>query len=108
VLRGERNSQLPISGAAQPRPDTEMMEVAAAPAVVKPPLKSVLKKSVGANKKNIGIQWADEHGLALREVRTIEVEKIMKNTATYYSHKDLEKKERKLEKQTHLSKVFLI
>ena len=105
VLRGEQNPQLFINDVAQTRPD-DQMEVAVAPAVVKPPLKSVLKKSVGASKKNIGIQWADEHGLALREVRTIEVEKIMKNTATYYSHKDLEKKERKLEKLTHLSKVF--
>jgi len=56
-------------------------------------------------KKTAGIRWADEHGLSLREVHTIEVEKIKNTVASYKSHRDLVRKERQLEKDTHLSKV---
>ena len=75
------------------------------------PLKSAIKKTSmivdnsNKEKKTINIRWADEHGLSLREVHTIEVEKIKNSIANYKSHRDLVKKERQLEKETHLSKV---
>ncbi len=64
-----------------------------------------LKKSGAAAKEKLSIKWADESGGLLREVHTIEVEKIKSSTANYKSHRDLVKKERQLEKETHLSKV---
>jgi hypothetical protein len=64
-------------------------------------------KRPGAPKREnaLSIQWADDKGGVLREVHTIEVEKIKSSTASYKSHRDLVKKERQLEKETHLSKA---
>jgi len=88
------------------------------PPVVIKVLRSAMKKSLSSStttsaeedlankeKKNAGIRWADEHGQSLREVHTIEVEKIKNTVASYKSHRDLVRKERQLEKDTHLSKV---
>lgn len=61
-----------------------------------------VKETVKESKK---IQWADEKGGTLREIRTIEVEKIKRSTAHYANTKDLSKKERLLEKEVHTSKV---
>ena len=54
---------------------------------------------------NIG---ADDHGSAIKEVFTFEVEKLKTTLSSYKSHKDLVKRERQLEKDAHLSKVSLI
>lgn len=64
-----------------------------------------IKKSGGPKRVQRSIQWADDHGGALREVHTIEVERIKSSTASYKSHRDLVKKERQLEKEVHLSKA---
>lgn len=52
------------------------------------------------------IHWADENGGLLREVRTIEVARIKRSTAHYSSTRELSKRERMAEKETHLSKVL--
>lgn len=51
------------------------------------------------------IQWADQNGGLLREVQIIEVAKIKRSTAHYSSTRELSKRERLAEKETHLSKV---
>jgi hypothetical protein len=51
------------------------------------------------------IHWADENGGLLREVQIIEVAKIKRSTAHYSSTRELSKRERLAEKETHLSKV---
>eukprot|EP01032_Pedospumella_encystans_P027756 gene27756-31354_t len=72
-----------------------------------PPLKGALKKPTedGAKKEKKAIHWADENGGLLREVRTIEVAKIKRSTAHYSSTRELSKRERLAEKETHLSKA---
>jgi len=65
-----------------------------------------LKKStVQESKKKRVVQWADETGGLLREIHTIEVERIKRSTAHYSNTRELSKKERQFEKETHLSKV---
>ena len=64
---------------------------------VKPLAKGGLKKK-GVTKPKISIRWADDEGGMLREIRTIEVEKIKSSVANYKTHKDLVKKEKQLEK----------
>jgi hypothetical protein len=59
----------------------------------------------GDKKTKKVIHWADDEGGVLREVLTYEVEKIKRNLDTYKSHKDLEKRERQSEKETHLSQT---
>ena len=59
----------------------------------------------GAKSKKRAIHWADEAGGLLREVRTIEVEKIKRSTAMYSNTRELSKKERLSEKEVNLSKV---
>ena len=73
----------------------------------KPLAKGGLKKkdSSSTKKEKVGIKWADEEGGLLREIYTIEVEKIKSSVANYKTHKDLVKKERQLEKETHLTQV---
>lgn len=66
-------------------------------------LKSALKSN--KKKKKLAIKWADEAGGSLREVQTFEVEKIKNKVASYKNHKELSKKERMLEKETHEHKV---
>ena len=63
------------------------------------------KKDASSKKEKLNIKWADEEGGLLREIYTIEVEKIKSSVATYKTHKDLVKKERQLEKETHLTKA---
>eukprot|EP01038_Epipyxis_sp_PR26KG_P013376 gene13376-17936_t len=68
-------------------------------------LKSALKKKTTTDKKEKKkVQWGDESGGSMREVYTIEVEKIKSSVANYKTHRDLVKKERQFEKETHLSK----
>jgi ribosomal protein L17 len=72
----------------------------------KPLAKGGLKKKDATNKKQKQtIKWADDEGGLLREIHTIEVEKIKSTVANYKSHKDLVKKEKQLEKETHLMKT---
>lgn len=75
-----------------------------APPVV---LKGAMKKPSedGVKKEKKAIHWADENGGLLREVRTIEVAKIKRSTAHYSSTRELSKRERLAEKETHLSKA---
>ena len=70
-------------------------------------MKGALKKPTedGAKKEKKAIHWADENGGLLREVRTIEVAKIKRSTAHYSSTRELSKRERLAEKETHLSKA---
>jgi hypothetical protein len=63
------------------------------------------KKDNNGKREKLGVKWADEEGGLLREVQTIEVEKIKSSVATYKTHKDLVKKEKQLEKEVHLLKV---
>ena len=70
------------------------------------PLRSALKKPVNESKKaKRVVQWADESGGLLREIHTIEVDRIKRSTAHYSNTRELSKKERQFEKETHLSKV---
>jgi ribosomal protein L17 len=74
----------------------------------KPLAKGGLKKkdsSSSTKKQKQTIKWADDEGGLLREIHTIEVEKIKSTVANYKSHKDLVKKEKQLEKETHLMKT---
>lgn len=64
------------------------------------------KKDSNGKREKLGVKWADEEGGLLREVQTIEVEKIKSSVATYKTHKDLVKKEKQLEKEVHLLKVY--
>jgi len=70
-------------------------------------LKGAMKKPSedGVKKEKKAIHWADENGGLLREVRTIEVAKIKRSTAHYSSTRELSKRERLAEKETHLSKA---
>lgn len=63
------------------------------------------KRDEGSKKEKKSIRWADDEGGSLREVQTIEVERIKSTVANYKSHKDLVKRERQFEKETHLSKT---
>lgn len=84
------------------------------------PLKSVMKKESAIpdstaepteeavkkpKKEKKSIRWADEGGGLLREVQIIEVAKIKRSTAHYSSTRELSKRERLAEKETHLSKA---
>ena len=63
-------------------------------------------KSKKLKKPKKAIHWADENGGLLREVQIIEVAKIKRSTAHYSSTRELSKRERLAEKETHLSKVI--
>lgn len=63
------------------------------------------KKDESSKKEKKSIRWADEEGGNLREVQTIEVDRIKSSVANYKSHKDLVKREKQIEKETHLSKT---
>jgi hypothetical protein len=71
---------------------------------LKPLGKGGLKKK-DKNREKFSVKWADENGGLLRDIQTIEVEKIKSSVANYKSHKDLVKKERQFEKETHLLKT---
>jgi hypothetical protein len=61
--------------------------------------------SLAGEKKKKGIHWADEGGGLLREVQIIEVAKIKRSTADYSNTRELSKRERLAEKETHLAKT---
>lgn len=61
--------------------------------------------AASGGKKTLTVQWADQNGGLLREVRTIEVERIKRSTAHYSNTRELSKKERQSEKESHLLKV---
>jgi hypothetical protein len=61
--------------------------------------------SSAGEKKKKGIHWADEGGGLLREVQIIEVAKIKRSTADYSNTRELSKRERLAEKETHLAKT---
>jgi hypothetical protein len=78
---------------------------------MKPLLKGGLKRKQNAEcstekQEKLAVKWADENGGTLKEVYTIEVEKIKNSIASYKNYKELVKKERQFEKETHLSKVL--
>lgn len=56
-------------------------------------------------KEKKGIRWADEGGGMLREVQIIEVAKIKRSTADYSNTREMSKRERLAEKETHLAKT---
>jgi hypothetical protein len=57
-----------------------------------------------SNKRpKVKVQWADESGGSLRDVFTFEVENNFKRSTYDFTHRDLMKKEKLLEKETHLS-----
>jgi hypothetical protein len=66
--------------------------------------KGGLKKK-DSKRDKLSVKWADENGGLLRDIQTIEVEKIKSSVANYKSHKDLVKRERQLEKDIHLTKT---
>lgn len=80
------------------------MEVDVAPKVVLQPLtKGGTKRT--KDRAKLSVQWADESGGLLREVHSIEVDKIKSSVASYKSHKDLVRKEKQLEKDSFSSKA---
>jgi hypothetical protein len=66
------------------------------------------KTAAVKDKSARSITWADEKGGLLREVRTIEVEKIKRSVAAYSNTRELSKRERLAEKEVHLSKVHRV
>jgi len=73
-------------------------------AMKKPTTGSGAGAGAGARKPQ-AVKWADQNGGLLREIRTIEVEKIKRSTAHYSSTRDLSKRERQQEKEVHASKA---